>query len=173
MVTIAFSADRQNQWLRCLTCSSAYVINGGAISPSSKPLSVPLGVGGVELEAWNEVRDCLGVAAYTAAVMMCRKLLFHIAVANGLPDVDSKGYAPTFSEAVEFIITSGLASERMRSWVERIKTVGNEANHKIIATTKEVAEDIAAFTEQLLKLTYEMDIIMKQQDAARNATQAD
>lgn len=160
MVVIAYSRITPTQWLRCLTCSSAFVNNYGVTSPTAKPLSVPLGVQGIELEAWNEVRECLGVGANTAAVMMCRKLLFHIAVANGLVPAGENGRAPNFSQAVDHLFTTGLVSPRARRWVEQIKKVGNEANHEIVSIPKEVALDIATFTEQLLRMTYEMDMIM-------------
>ncbi|MBN2910759.1 hypothetical protein JQC72_14760 [Polycladomyces sp. WAk] len=34
-------------------------------------------------KVYNEARDCTSVGAYTAAVMLCRKLLMHIAVEQG------------------------------------------------------------------------------------------
>lgn len=72
-------------WLRCLSCRRGCVLNEGTIlSPAASSLDVPMGIEGAALEAWNEVRNCLSVGAYTAAVMMCRKLLYHMAVEEGL-----------------------------------------------------------------------------------------
>lgn len=173
MLVVAYAIDSATQWIRCLTCSSGYVVNLDVISPSVKPLSIPMGVTGVELNAWTEVRECLGVGSYTAAVMMCRKLLFHIAVANGLPATDDKDRAPTFSQVVEHLVADGLVSSRMRPWVEQIKKVGNDANHVIVPMDKDIAMDIAIFTEQLLKLTYEMDTIMARQVPAEDMVQSD
>jgi hypothetical protein len=48
----------------------------------------------------------------------------------------------------------------MRAWVDRIKDVGNGANHEISPVARDVALDVATFTEQLLKLAYEMSAIM-------------
>lgn len=172
MLVVALAQSSGTKWIRCLTCYSGYVINIDAISPSVKPLSTPMGVTGVELDAWTEVRECLGVGSYTAAVMMCRKLLFHIAVANGLPATDDKDRAPTFSQAVEHLVAEGLVSARMRPWVEQIKKVGNDANHVIVPMHKDIAMDIATFTEQLLKLTYEMNTIMERQVPAEDIVQA-
>lgn len=48
----------------------------------------------------------------------------------------------------------------MMKWVERIKDVGNDANHKLVPITAEQATDVASFTEQLLVLSYEFDARM-------------
>lgn len=160
MATIARSQDGAQEWLRCVNCSLATVRNNGAVSPTVLPLRAPVGVVGVELAAWKEVRECLSVGAYTAAVMMCRKLLFHVAVAQGMPEANDRGRAPSFIDAVEHLQDNGLITARMRPWVDRIKDVGNEANHQIQPINPDVALDVATFTEQLLRLTYEMDALM-------------
>lgn len=160
MGIIAFDRAAEHRWLWCINCRLALVENYGVVSPNIKPLRIPAGVHGVELAAWKEVRACLAMGASTAAVMMCRKLLFHVAAANGLPEKDSKGRAPSFVEAVQHLIDEGLITPRMRPWVDRIKDVGNDANHEIAPVNAEVALDVATFTEQLLRLAYEMDALM-------------
>lgn len=84
MAVVAFQRDGDRRWMRCVNCSVGVVENEGVNSPAPKPLTVPLGLSGDELAAWTEVRECLAVGANTAAVMMCRKLLLHVAVSNGL-----------------------------------------------------------------------------------------
>ena len=160
MAVVAYSQVTSTQWFRCVNCMRGLVRHRGIISPTLKPLSIPKGVAGVELAVWKEVRECLGVGAYTAAVMMCRKLLFHVAVAHELPAKDAKDRAPSFVEAVQHLESEGLISKRMRPWVDRIKDVGNDANHEITPITEDVAMDVATFTEQLLRLTYEMPALM-------------
>jgi len=103
----------------------------------------------------------LSVGASTAAVMLCRKLLVHVAVGQGLAEQNDKGRSPTFASAVEYLQDEGIITKRMRPWVDRIREVGNEANHEIPSISAEVALDIATFTEQLLRLTYEMDALME------------
>jgi hypothetical protein len=44
----------------------------------------------------------------------------------------------------------------MRPWVDKIKDVGNEANHEIPSTTSAEAMDVAQFTRQLIRLAYEL-----------------
>ena len=160
LAVIAETTHGVTQWLRCVNCRTGIVRNGNTYSPPRKPLTAPAGVTGIELSAWNEARDCISVGANTAAVMICRKLLFHVAVSHELPAKNAKGRAPTYAEAVQHLEDEGLITKRMRPWVDRIKDVGNEANHEILPVTPEVALDVATFTEQLLKLTYEMDALM-------------
>lgn len=147
-------------WLRCLNCKLAVVVNGDQVSPPQLPLRTPAGLKDEELRAWQEIRKCLGVGAYTASVMLCRKLLMHVAVGHGLPAKNDKDRAPNFTECVNHLLSEGIITRRMQPWVDRIKDVGNEANHEIVPVTKETAKDVATFTQKLLELAYEMDDTM-------------
>lgn len=159
MAVIAITKDRATAWLRCVACSTGHVRNRDAVSPSVMPLRDPVGVPDVELNTWREVRKCLGIRANTAAVMMCRKILLHVAVAQGLPAQNSKGRAPSFTDAVKYLEDEEVITKRMRKWVKKIKDVGNDANHEIMPVTAEQALDVATFTEQLLRLAYELDAL--------------
>lgn len=143
-------------WLRCISCFGGSVVNAGAINPAAMPLDTPGILKGDDLTAWNEVRACLSAGAYTGAVMMCRKLLFHIAVAHGLPAKNAKDRAPTFQEALDHLETEGVVTKLMLPWVEKIKELGNDANHELPTMTKADAMDIAEFTRQLIRLAYEL-----------------
>lgn len=149
-------------WYRCVTCLSGYVLNHGVVSPATLPLRTPAGLPPVDHQIWTEVRTCLGTGANAATVMLCRKLLFHIAVAHGLPPKNDNDRAPTFYEAVEHLEKEGLITKKMRPWVDRIKDVGNDANHELTPISAELALDVATFTEQLLVLAYELDALMAQ-----------
>lgn len=151
-------------WLRCTSCGMGLVENYGVVSPGVRPLGVPRGLPKVEAEAWAEVRACLSVGAYTASVMLCRKLLMHVAVGDGLPAKNHKDRAPSFVECVDHLEAEGIITKRMRPWVDRVKDVGNDANHELNPPGEELALDVAKFTEQLLKLAYEMDDIMAEAD---------
>ena len=148
------------QWLRCVRCFHGVVVNGEQISPAVMPLDDPDGIPEDDLAAWHEVRGCLSVGAHTAAVMMCRKLLFHVAVAHGLPEKNDNDRAPTFVEALNKLESEGVFTRPMRPWVERIKDVGNEANHDLSGVSEAQALDIAKFTQYLLKLAYELPAMM-------------
>lgn len=158
------------KWLRCANCLQGAVINGGVMAPSVRPLRVPKGLPAAEGMVWNEVRECLAVGATTASVMLCRKLLLHIAVTHGLAAKNAKGWAPTFKGIVDHLESQGLVTKRMRPWVERIRDVGNEANHELQPVSANEALDVATFTQQLLALAFEMDALMAEPAAAIEGT---
>src|SRR5690606_4358476 len=103
-------------WMRCVNCRAPAVVHEGVVSPGVRPLRVPAGLPPVELAAWSEVRECLGVGASTAAVMLCRKLLLHVAVSHGLPEKGDKGRAPSFVDAVAHLEAVGIITTKMRPW---------------------------------------------------------
>lgn len=157
MIVIATTrSDPDVQWLRCVNCYRGAVSNLDAVSPATMPLDTPESLTGVDLDAWTEVRACLSVGAFTAATMMCRKLLFHIAVAHGLPEKLDNGRAPNFYAALNHLEEEGVFTKRMRPWVDRVKDVGNEVNHELVVVTKDEAMDVAEFTRQLIHLAYEL-----------------
>ena len=88
--------------------------------------------------------------------MMCRKLLFHIAVEKGLAAQDAHGRAPTFAACLQHLREVGLLTPPLEPWVAHIRDVGNEANHDLAAIDAESATRVATFTRQLLVTTYEM-----------------
>ena len=146
------------RWLRCVGCGQGSVIDDAEVlHPSPKPMRVPDGLPPVDVAIWDEIRACLGIGAYTAAVMLCRKLLFHVAVSHGLEEKDSRNRAPSYMEAVKHLESEGVFTARMRKWVDRVKDVGNNANHELSPISRSQAFDVATFTEKLLELAYELD----------------
>lgn len=93
--------------------------------------------------------------------MMCRKMLFHLAVTNGLPAKSANNHAPNFAQAVKHLEAEGIITIRMRPWVDRIRDIGNDANHEVEAISPVQAMDVARFTEQLLRLSFEMDALVQ------------
>jgi len=100
-------------------------------------------------DLYNEARRCTSANADTAAVLCCRKLLMHIAVAKGAPENQP------FSAYVSFLSDKGFIPPDAKSWVDHIRTKGNEANHEICIMKREDSEDLLSFIEMLLKIIYE------------------
>ncbi|HYS54673.1 MAG TPA: DUF4145 domain-containing protein [Thermoanaerobaculia bacterium] len=98
---------------------------------------------------YREARNCVAIASYTSAVLSCRKLLMHVAVAQGAPVGES------FVEYVDHLATAGFVPPNGRGWVDHIRKKGNEANHEIRLMTQSDAEDLISFAEMLLKFIYE------------------
>ena len=91
-----------------------------------------------------------GIDAYTACVLVCRKILMHIAVEEG---ADEK---LNFFQYVEYLAENGFVPPKGKDWVDYIRSKGNEANHEIVLVSKEDGLKLLSFTELLLKFVYEM-----------------
>ncbi|SFA61484.1 protein of unknown function [Rhodococcoides kroppenstedtii] len=147
-------------WLRCMSCRRGFVLNDlYGLAPSTTPLDVPQGLDADTESTWNEVRSCLSARAFTASVMMCRKLLMHMAVEEGLPAKNEKDFAPTFVQCIDHLQAEGVITKRNRKWVDRIKDIGNEANHDLASIDKDQATTVATFTRQLLHEVYELPFL--------------
>lgn len=99
---------------------------------------------------YEEARHCTAVRAFSAAVLLCRKILLHVAVAQG------SASNINFLQAVDYLAAEGIIPRNGRGWVDRIRKLGNEANHEIVLMTREQAEEALTFTGWLLMLTYHL-----------------
>lgn len=97
----------------------------------------------------NEARISASLGAYTASVFCCRKMLMNIAVQEG----DAPG--KNFVTYVEYLSTAGFVPPNGKTWVDYIRTKGNEANHEIHLMEEEDATTLLTFVELLLKFIYE------------------
>ena len=98
---------------------------------------------------YEEARDSFSVGAYTAVMLLCRKLLMHVAVDLGA-DENKK-----FIDYVNYFETEGYISKNAKPWVDKIRKLGNEANHEILIGNREDAKKIIEFSAMLLKTNYE------------------
>lgn len=97
---------------------------------------------------YEEIRQATSVNAYTSAVLTARKLLMHIAVEKGADT------GKTFKAYVNYLETNHFTPPGSTSWVDRIRQLGNEANHEIVIMDNEQAQLILTFLEMLLKFIY-------------------
>jgi hypothetical protein len=104
---------------------------------------------------YDEARKDYSAGTYTSAVLACRKLLMHIAVAKGAPE------GQQFIQYVEFLDTNHYIPPGAHDWVDHIRQKGNEANHEIVIMDKTDAEDLISFSEMLLKMMYEFPASIK------------
>jgi hypothetical protein len=100
-------------------------------------------------DLYEEARRATGAGAYTAAVLCCRKLLMHIAVAKGAKKGES------FAYYVDYLSSNHHISPDAKDWVDHIRKTGNEANHEIIMASSADAEELLMFCEMLLKTIFE------------------
>lgn len=99
---------------------------------------------------YDEARDCSGVGAYTACVMVSRKILMNLAVREGAKE------GLGFVEYVDYLESNGHTPKKGKEWVDRIRKMGNEANHAIAAKTQNDAESIVHLVEMLLRFNFDL-----------------
>ena len=97
-----------------------------------------------------ESRHCTQVEAYTACVLVCRKILMHVAVGKGAEP------GQNFLDYVIYLTEKGYVPPDGKGWVDHIRKKGNEANHEIVIMSKEIALELLSFVEMLLKFVYEL-----------------
>lgn len=100
-------------------------------------------------EMYEEARRSFSVGAYTGVILLCRTLLDHIAVDFGAPE------NKRFQEYVEYLKDNNFVTARSDKWIDKIRTFGNKATHRLVINTKQDAEIIIKFCEMLLKTNYE------------------
>ena len=98
---------------------------------------------------YEEARSSFSTGSYTGVVLLCRKLLMHIATDLGARD------NLRFIEYVDYLNEHHYAGVRSEQWVDQIRQFGNQANHEIRINTKEEAQRMIKFCEMILKLNYE------------------
>lgn len=111
-------------------------------------------------DLYNEARRCIGVKAFTATVLCCRKLLMHIAVLKGAA-TELK-----FIEYVEYLSNNNYIPPDAKDWVNHIRKKGNEANHEITIMDEESATDLLRFSSMLLKIIYEFPATVKKRGSS-------
>ena len=98
---------------------------------------------------YEEARRCAKELCFTAAVLICRKMLMNIAVPQGATE------GLKFIEYVNYLSNNGYVPPNGKKWVDHIRVKGNEATHEILMMTKDDAKDLLFFTEMILIFLYE------------------
>jgi DNA-directed RNA polymerase subunit RPC12/RpoP len=106
-------------------------------------------------EIYNEARHSYGVEAYTGVIELCRSLLNHVAVDLGAP----KG--KRFIEYVNYLDDNHYISVRSKEWVDKIRKLGNSANHDLTVFSQDDAKLCLKFVEMILKSNYEYPSLLE------------
>ena len=141
--------------LICGFCGGpTYFASDGSHHPTAKPgedvphLPEDLAV------LYEEARVSAGDGAHTAAVLVCRKMLMHMAAANG-----ADGNL-TFLAYVEYLAKNGFIPPGAQPWVDYIRRRGNEATHELVVMTIEDSTALVRFVEMLLRFLYEFPALV-------------
>lgn len=134
----------------CYKCNAPNIINKD-FKPIIKP---PYGKNIYKLpneirEAYNEARKCMQVGAYTAASMILRKILMNVAVSEGKKEGD------TFKNYIDYLYNEGIIHKKQKGLIDKVREIGNEANHEIKSVSEEDAQYIFKLIEHLLLNNYE------------------
>ncbi len=103
---------------------------------------------------YTECRTCYANQCYTAAQMIARTVLMHIAVELGAEENQ------TFANYVDYLDTHGYIPPNGRDWVDFIRTSGNIANHQLVIKDKEETEKVISFLSALLYIIYELPNVL-------------
>lgn len=105
-----------------------------------------------ELEsAYNEARNCFKVSAYTAAALICRKILMYLTCDL---EKEEKG-GKSFQYYIDLLVDKNHLPPRLKPLAEHIRAEGNSATHSLEPIPKESSERLIKFVEVLLKINYE------------------
>lgn len=144
-------------WI-CNACGRPTVGSQGGRFPA--PFRRPVRFGNLPdmvSAVWLEAQKCATAGAFTGAVMLCRKLLMHVAVEKGADDDKS------FAFYIRYLDSEGwLPSQTGTERVTRLKKIASEANHLIVMMSAADCKQVFAFTALLLDLVYELPAKMAQ-----------
>lgn len=99
---------------------------------------------------YQEVRKSISAEAYTGAIMLFRKLLMNIAVTEDAEESKS------FAYYVNYLNEKGIIPIKSQHLADKVRTLGNEANHEIENRTYEEAMGMLVYIELLLHCNYEV-----------------
>jgi Domain of unknown function (DUF4145) len=144
-------------WLLCPSCGEPSVRTSNAkgrgpiVYPGALPSQDVPHMPADVAAAWQEARLAHGVGAYTAAEIMCRKILMHIAV-----DVAGSPPGKTFVEYVNHLESQGYILVGLKPVVDQVRARGNKANHELPASTEQESLTTLKITEHLLAGIYDL-----------------
>lgn len=126
--------------------SEMYTLSPGPM-PMPKIANLPDDVEG----AWDEVLNAGRGDAWTAAELMCRKILMHIAV-----DQFEMEEGKAFVAYVKKFEEEGFFPRMMHPVIDGIRERGNRATHDLAPSTKQQAMKTLEVTHHVLRTIYEI-----------------
>lgn len=142
----------------CTNCHMPTFVYKGVQVPGNRYGSSVKGVPDSVNKVYEEARSCYAANAYTGSVLLCRKLLMHVAVDLGA-DEDLR-----FIEYVNYLNDNHFVSVKSHDWIDQIRKYGNDANHEIHVNSQQDAQMILKFCEMLLKMNYEYPSMLEESD---------
>jgi hypothetical protein len=161
VVTAAYASEDgeikgDTYWCFC-PCGQPTVIQV-EISPYNKNYQYPTAIEFRSGQNWpteldqlfKEAAASFSANAYTACAMVCRKILMAVACKEG--DSDGK----KFTEYVDYIVTKVIPISTAKSSIDRIRQIGNEANHNITFVSEPDARRAIEIARYVLNAAYSL-----------------
>lgn len=142
-----------NKWLLCPNCTKPSAKINSTVFPGTPFGPHIQGLPADVEQSYSEARRCMEVNAYTAAELICRKILMHVAADKGAKEGE------TFAAYLSYLENNGYVTPPMKGWVDLIRQHGNKSTHKLDSPEKERAQSTVMFTAELLRLVYEMEFM--------------
>ena len=155
-LVLAFIRDTNRpavySWVMCTNCSQGSIVDfNGDVIPNikfgKKINNLPLDIE----KAYEEARNCYSASAYTGSVLLCRKIIMHVAVDKGAEEGD------TFVSYLTYLEENHFITSNMKIWIDHIRNEGNTTNHTLSISDPKTSESILRFTSRLLDLVYEAE----------------
>lgn len=138
----------------CTHCKLPSFFWSGEQIPGNKFGNTVIGISEELSNLYDEARNSYSVGAYTGVVLLCRKLLMNIAVELGAKTGEK------FIEYVNYLDENHYISKNSKSWVDKIRTTGNEATHETVIKSKDEAANLIKFCEMIMKTNFEYPSIL-------------
>jgi hypothetical protein len=102
-----------------------------------------------------ECRKSFSIKCFYSATMVARTMIMYIAVNLGAKSNNS------FANYIDYLEEKGFIAPHSRSWVDKIRLIGNQYTHELDEATEEDAELAIVFISQLLRNVYELPQMAK------------
>jgi hypothetical protein len=102
-----------------------------------------------------ECRKCFSNECFYSVIMVARTIIMHIAADLGAAS------NLKFIEYIDYLEKEGYISRRSRTWVDKIRRLGNQYIHELDEATKEEAELAIIFIMHLLIDVYKLPQMAK------------
>ena len=99
---------------------------------------------------YHEIDTAISAGCYTAAVILARTAIMHIAVEQGADGNKS------FQYYVNYLVERGFVPPNASVWIDTIRKMANDSVHHLELWKKEDAEKIGKFLMYLLVFIYEL-----------------
>lgn len=148
---LEYRQNRRREEIEMLQRSAMNNADMYTLSPGPLPMPRPKNLPDDIEAAWDEVLNAGRASAWTAAELMCRKILMHIAV-----DQFDMEEGLNFTAYVKKFDDERFFPRMMMPVIDGIRERGNRATHDLASTPKEQAMKTLDVTHYVLRTIYEM-----------------